>query len=287
MKFIFYNENEYRLRAGWRITLTTMLVISLLVIFSLLIPGQTGVMIALAFILIGVLWISARVIDKRPCEEFGFTINSAWFLDFFAGNVMAALAMSGIVFVLMVTSQIEFADTNITFFEWDFFSGLISALVLMTAVSIWEEAYFRSYLITNLREGFLSRSGRKHTPVLAAVLVSSVIFGLAHATNPHSSWIALTNITIAGIVLAYPYIKTRSIAISVGMHLSWNYFQGVIFGLPVSGMKMENSITTATVTGSEFITGAEFGPEGGIIGFLGLILMALLCHIYLVLFYKK
>ncbi len=263
------------------------MVISLLVIFSLLIPGQTGAMVALAFILIGVLWISARVIDKRSYEEFGFTINSAWFLDFFAGNVMAAMAMSGIVFVLMVSGQIEFADTNLTFFEWDLFSGLISAMVLMTAVSIWEEAYFRSYLITNLREGFLSRSGRKHTPVLVAVLVSSVIFGLAHATNPHSSWIALTNITIAGIVLAYPYIKTRSIAISVGMHLSWNYFQGVIFGLPVSGMKMEKSITTATVTGSEYITGAKFGPEGGIIGFLGLILMALLCHIYLILFYKK
>ncbi len=263
------------------------MVISLLVIFSLLIPGQTGAMVALAFILIGVLWISARVIDKRSYEEFGFTINSAWFLDFFAGNVMAAMAMSGIVFVLMVSGQIEFADTNLTFVEWDLFSGLISAMVLMTAVSIWEEAYFRSYLITNLREGFLSRSGRKHTPVLVAVLVSSVIFGLAHATNPHSSWIALTNITIAGIVLAYPYIKTRSIAISVGMHLSWNYFQGVIFGLPVSGMKMEKSITTATVTGSEYITGAKFGPEGGIIGFLGLILMALLCHIYLILFYKK
>jgi uncharacterized protein len=284
---IFYNHTEKRLRAGWRITLTTMLIISLLVVFSFLIPYQTGIMVIMAIILLVVLWFSSRAIDKRPYVEYGFELNTNWFVEFAAGNLMAALAMGGIVLTLAVSGHTTLAGSNISLIGLDGLSALFTALVLMTAVSIWEEAYFRSYLITNLQEGIYTQWIGSTGAVILAVLLSSILFGIAHTTNPHASWMAVINITIAGIVLAYPYIVTGSIAISVGMHLSWNYFQGMVFGLPVSGMQMEESILAAEVKGPEIITGADFGPEGGIIGFLGLILLAVLCRIYLILFYKK
>jgi hypothetical protein len=48
------------------------------------------------------------------------------------------------------------------------------------------------------------------------------------------------------------------------MHLTWNFFQGPIFGFEVSGIESE-SIINQSVTGSDYITGGEFGFEGSLL----------------------
>ena len=287
MRTIFYNDNEKRFRAGWRILITTMLAFSILILLAAFIPWQLGFQVVLAAAVLLVLFFASKNIDKRSFHEFGFELNQSWFKDFLAGNGMAIIAMGAIVLFARQMGWFTLVGVDFTLFEPKFLIGLFSSLLFMIAVSVWEEAYFRSYLITNIKEGMQFNRLDNRIPIVIAVLLSSFIFGFAHITNPNASVISSLNITLAGIVLAYPYIVTKSIAIPVGMHLSWNYFQSVVFGLPVSGQPLEPSILRFETPGPEIYTGGNFGPEAGIIGLLGLIFMWSLSYFYIVRFYKK
>lgn len=287
MRTIFYNSDENRFRAGWRIFITTAIAFSMLLVLALVIPWQLGFQVSLAVVVLLVLFFAAEIIDKRSFAEFGFDLGRMWFKDFMAGNIMAIAAMSLLVLIAVMTGWFKLADVHFPFFEAQFFIGLLSSLIFMVAVSVWEEAYFRSYLITNIKEGFDVTWLGKSAPTVIAVLISSFIFGFAHITNPNATLISSLNISLAGIVLAYPYVVTKSIAIPVGMHLSWNYFQGVVFGLPVSGQPLEPAILRFETPGPDVYTGGSFGPEAGIIGLFGLIFMWSLSYVYIVRHYKK
>ncbi|TVQ00768.1 MAG: CPBP family intramembrane metalloprotease [Balneolaceae bacterium] len=284
---IFYNSDEARIRALWRIIITTILIISLVIVWALIFQTRFWITLGLGFIVPSILWLVSKFIENRHFPEFGLFVNKTWVQDFIAGNIMAAFVMSAMLLLLIYLGFAEVTSiTNI----WEnpaIVSVLFQSLIFMLAVSLWEEAYFRGYLITNMKEGFQAGFINKQKAMVIAVIVSSIIFGAAHSGNPNASLFAVINIFMAGVVLAYPYIKSKSLGISVGMHLSWNYFQGVVFGMPVSGLHMSDSFAETKISGPELITGGQFGPEGGAAGLVGLLMLAVICHLYLALFYKK
>jgi len=63
------------------------------------------------------------------------------------------------------------------------------------------------------------------------------------------------------------FLKTNKIWLPIGLHFTWNYFQGFVYGFPVSGFNKQ-SLYDITITGSEFWTGLDYGPEGGMIGII-------------------
>jgi membrane protease YdiL (CAAX protease family) len=93
--------------------------------------------------------------------------------------------------------------------------------------------------------------------------VSAVIFSLMHIGNPNVSAIGLTNIVLVGILFSYMFIKSGSIWMPIGYHITWNYFQGDVFGFQVSGLK-QVGIYKTTILNDNIINGGAFGPEGGI-----------------------
>ena len=284
---IFINPEENRLRAGWRILITTLIIISFLIVFSLFVQSRTTLMAGLAVIVLFVLLFSSSVIDNRPFGEFGFRMTVGWLGNFIVGNFLAILSITLIVAVQAGAGWLTINIATTDILNRSLLFEITNMFILMFAISIWEEAYFRGYLITNLKEGLrLSETG-KNRAILTAIILAAFIFGIAHANNPNATILSIFNISVAGIVLAYPYIKTGSMALPVGMHLSWNFFQGSVFGLPVSGVEMQEAIVTTTVTGPDLITGGLFGPEGGLLGLAGLGAMAMFCYLYLVMFYKK
>ena len=287
----FFNDQEGRLRAFWRLLLQfTISLISAAVLTStayvafFLFGGEglgrgvienlpsspsflpvTGVM-SLAAALFSV-WLAGRLFDRRPFSEFGLRIDGGWWLDFGFGLSLGALLMMGIFFVELSAGWITVTGTfEATNRSDPFFPAILAPLVLFVCVGIYEELVYRGYQLRNMAEGLnFPGIGPKGAVVLAWVL-SSFLFGLLHLQNPNASTISTINITFAGLLLGVGYVLTGRLAIPIGLHITWNFFQGNVFGFPVSGLEpLSATFVSIEQGGPSLFTGGAFGPEAGLL----------------------
>ena len=108
---------------------------------------------------------------------------------------------------------------------------------------------------------------------------SSLIFGILHVTNPHATWISTIGITLAGLFLGFGYIRTHQLWLPIGLHIGWNFSEGVVFGFPVSGWT-GFQITNSTFTGPQLWTGGPFGPEAGLFVLPALLIGTVLIYLF-------
>jgi membrane protease YdiL (CAAX protease family) len=99
----------------------------------------------------------------------------------------------------------------------------------------------------------------------AALVVTSALFGLAHIANPNATWFSSFAIAVeAGVLLGGAYMLTRSLWMPMGLHAAWNFTQGFIFDVPVSGTN-QNGLVEAKLSGPEILSGGGFGLEASVI----------------------
>jgi membrane protease YdiL (CAAX protease family) len=137
------------------------------------------------------------------------------------------------------------------------FSGFLPALLasaIFPAVS--EELVFR---------GILFRWIEDFGGSWAALLLTSAFFGASHLMNPHATPIAAIGIAFeAGVMLGAAYMLTRSLWLPMGLHAAWNFAQGEIYDIPVSGTPV-HGVVNARLSGDPLLTGNGFGLEASII----------------------
>jgi hypothetical protein len=107
--------------------------------------------------------------------------------------------------------------------------------------------------------------------VIAAWVISSAVFSVLHAFNPESSLVSTANLFVAGLILGTGYVLTGSLAIPIGLHITWNISLGNVYGFPVSGLAVPSQFATVVATelaGPALWTGGAFGPEAGLLGLL-------------------
>ena len=130
----------------------------------------------------------------------------------------------------------------------------LSASLVLAA--FMEEIIFRAYLLQNLVD--VRR-------MVFGVLFTSVVFWIVHSLNPHiytSPWPA-ANLFGAGVLLALAYLVSGNIWFPTAMHFGWNFAQGPLLGIPVSGITFEGMLSLTPAEGSpDWLTGGEFGLEG-------------------------
>ncbi len=276
MRNPFFNHQENRLRSFFRVFLFIFLFIIMMGIPSLIpIPGLDYLVRSL--LIFGLFYVMFRFADQRSWDYAGLLINRNWIKEC-AARIGIAGGVMGLIFLV----QWQSGTLEITGYGWDRSSqnGWVMPFLLfffqMVCVGFYEELMSRGYLIPNITEGFSFGSISPQKATIGAIFLSSAIFGLLHAGNPNSSLIAVINITLAGIMLAVPYVLTGRLAYSIGIHFSWNFFQGGIFGFPVSGMEFRSSIIQIQQGGESWLTGGSFGPEAGVIGILGILLILIL-----------
>ena len=98
-----------------------------------------------------------------------------------------------------------------------------------------------------------------------ALALTSLLFGAAHLANPNASWIAAGGIAIeAGVMLGAAYMLTRSLWLPMGLHAAWNFTQGEIYDIPVSGTAVDGMVD-ARLAGNPLLTGNGFGLEASVI----------------------
>ncbi len=191
-----------------------------------------------------------KFVDKKPFSSLGFEKGGIW-KDILKGLALGFIIMLIGFTVLIATKQIEFINMNFNLFSF------ILSFGIYIFVAVYEEILLRGYVLNNLMCSF-----NKYI----ALLISSVIFSLLHAGNPHVNLFTLFELFIAGILLGLPYILTKKLWFSIALHFSWNFFQGTIFGFNVSGQEnysiIETKFRVATIW-----NGGDFGFEGSIISF--------------------
>ena len=135
-------------------------------------------------------------------------------------------------------------------------AGAVQQLTLAAAAALMEEIIFRG-IVFRLTEAAFGTG--------FAVAASAALFGVAHAVSSHPTLLALVAVAVeAGILLALAYVVTRRLWFAIGTHAAWNFTQGGIFGLAVSGHGSEGLLIGRT-SGPEWLTGGKFGPEASVI----------------------
>lgn len=300
MKNIFVNSTEQRLRTGWRI-LIFMFIFWVFASLIFLIKPLLGDITKREFlqnyslIIVSVLALGAsiavplarKILDKRSFVSLGLKVNKKSFQDILFGFFLSGL-MAAVFFTLMIVlGFVEFngfnfnnskavTEPSFNFVQFMSVISIGSMLLLLLEhilVGYWEELVFRGYLLQNLSDGL---------GLITAIVISCIIYGLIHATNPNASLLSSSIIVLFGFLRIFGYLATKMLWLSIGMHIGWNFFQGPIFGFAASGHKKATLINHTITSNQEYLTGGEFGPEGSL-----LIIPILILALFVMRWYGK
>jgi membrane protease YdiL (CAAX protease family) len=98
-----------------------------------------------------------------------------------------------------------------------------------------------------------------------ALAISALLFGAAHLANPNATpWAALAIAIEAGLLFGLLYHLTRSLPLCMGLHAAWNFAQGTIYGIPVSGLDADGWLVSRR-TGPDWLSGGAFGAEASVV----------------------
>ncbi|WML34396.1 type II CAAX endopeptidase family protein [Clostridium sp. OS1-26] len=282
MKSIFINKDA-QLRSGFKVLLALITVILSIILFSSLygtllhilfkdqVPKNEWLTILEKIILDGsftliplAFW---KWIDKKPFQELGLISVKKGSRSIVSGIIWGSISMT-FVFIILIGCGSSYLVNSLSSPEIS--QSLIIGLIINMFVGFSEELFFRGYLLTILAD-------RKNK--LMALIVSSLIFSLMHMGNPNIKPLALINIFLLGLLLGFLYLKSSNIWMPVGFHIAWNYVQGYIWGFQLSGGETQGLYQTQFLHES-ILNGGKFGPEGGLVVTLILILSFILAKIY-------
>lgn len=224
---------------------------------GLVLTGLSGLVVSVV-----VLPPCGRFLDRRRLRDFGFRLDRDWWVDCGFGLALGAGLQAAVFGVGWLAGWFRVTATFAS--EGSFAVGFASVLVLFLSVGVYEELVARGWLLTNLAEGL--RFAGERVAVGVAVALSAGVFGVAHAMNPGATALSTAIIALAGVLLALGYVLTGELAIPIGVHVTWNLFQGAVFGFGVSGLSLPATVLETEPTGPTLLTGGSFGPEAGLLG---------------------
>lgn len=199
-------------------------------------------------------WICVRF-EKGRVSDLGLRLNRRWWGEAFQG---ASLGMG----LILLSALIVLATGG---FHWErdttaTLQGLVAGAWLYVGVALSEELLFRGFVFQRLIKGMGEWPGQ---------ILMAILFAAAHWGNPGMSgatkvWATL-NITLAAVMLGLAYVKTRSLALPMGLHFGWNWAQGNLLGFGVSGTTSQAGLLHPVFhQRPEWLTGGVFGLEASL-----------------------
>lgn len=201
-------------------------------------------------------------VESHRVAAQGLPLAPGWRRQFSAGCALGFILVAIAVSAVGVLGALKFQAT----LNSHSLLRMILVLWVLLVGSLAEELMFRGYPFQRLVEA-IGAGG--------AILVFSALFGLVHLMNPGASFWGLFNTVAIGVVLSVAYLRTGALWLPWGIHFAWNATLGVVFGLPVSGIRLFNIVIRTTAAGSHWLTGGTYGLEaslpGAVVVLLGLV----------------
>ena len=268
MMTVFINPDTHILRGGWRLAIFLALVVipqfaSFLYIDTPQIAQGNEVPVSTAAIVfyfvaitwvLFISWICLHFVDQVDFSSLGFFLHRRW-----ARDIGVGFGLSFVMIGLVVLIQSLGGGTTIKVYPTpalEAFYEVLGALLLFGVSASFEEILFRGYPLQTLLRSI---------PPAAAVVISALIFAIAHSNNPSPTLLSTANTFLAGIWLGVAYLKTRTLWFPTGLHIGWNWTMGALYGLPVSGLHVPaRPLLVAESAEPVWLTGGVYGPEGGV-----------------------
>ena len=190
----------------------------------------------------GMYWLYVRKIERRPVAELAgkhAVREAGW------GAVGGSLLFCATLAALYLAGAYRVTATA----PW---TVMIGPFFGMIVIGFLEEILFRG-IVFRILQGWLG--------TWLAVLISVLVFTLAHAPNQGATAIALACVAGAGLLLCAAYMLTGRLWLGIGFHIGWNFTQGGLFSVPVSGHPAKGMVQ-GVLTGPNGLTGGTFGVEG-------------------------
>ncbi len=284
----FFNPQTGLLRSGWRalifIAMSPQMLLSLLSRAES--PGSgtvlnVGFAIILVFVIyigwtVSISWLCLRFLDRLSLSSLGFAFYRHWWRHILWGCAIGASMIIAIVVLQMAGGGTRVMPNTVWWRSGvPDYSGVVTvagevffALILLILAGAFEELIYRGYPFQTLLRGL---------PAAAPIVISAILFGVAHMQNPNRTFFSTFNTALAGIWLSVAYLKTRSLWFPTALHFSWNWMMGSFLGLPVSGLQISrHSILLSTSENPIWLTGGNYGCEGGAAATLVLIVATIL-----------
>ena len=202
-------------------------------------------------------WFCLELLDQRDFAILGLWFYSGWGREVAWGLAGSTALMTIIVAATLVAHGVSYSGMNASAHT---LAGMLSLGAFMALAAAFEEIAFRGYGFQRLVEA---------VGPLAAVAISAGLFGVAHLRNPSATPLSTANTALAGVLFSVAYLRTRALWFPIGLHWAWNFFQGPVFSLPVSGIFFQPTLLRAQLGGApSWLTGGAYGPEGGLVATL-------------------
>lgn len=202
-------------------------------------------------IMTGTVIIYCRLIEKRKLRTMGF-INKNLIKEYAIGIVIGGIIFSYAVLICTASGTLAFNGISP-----DFAAGTIVLFFLAYMVQgMSEEVLCRGYFMVSVS---------RRSSLVAAVIANSIVFACLHLLNPGISILAFINLVLFGVFASLYMLRRGSIWGAAAIHSSWNFMQGNLYGISVSGTGRTTSVLSSALSPSgSLINGGTFGLEGGL-----------------------
>lgn len=203
-----------------------------------------------ALVLVAAYWVYVRWWERRSVRELS---PSGALPELLGGLLLGGLLFSAVVAVLALAGAYSLDAARPL---GDLGAATAALLPKIAAGALIEELLFRLLALRLLERSFGPGWG---------LALSSLLFGLAHLGNAGATPLIGTMLGVElGLLLGAAYLLTRRIWLCTALHLAWNFAQGGIFSIAVSGQSGDGWLRGA-LSGPAWLTGGEFGAEGSVV----------------------
>ena len=238
-----------------RLVLGTLFMLAAVIvaqIVAFVLPGRAAFLsdLSAAVIVVAIITLAyiafVRLVEKRPVMELSLTGAAT---EIGAGLLLGAVLIGITVGVMGMLGYYRV-------------EGIHSALLLVLALPVMISS---AYIEEILFRGTLLRLLEEWLGTWIALSLSALLFGAVHLMNPHATlWSAIAIAIEAGLLLGGAFILTRRLWLAIGIHFAWNYVQGSVLGVAVSGNQF-GGLLDVSLSGPTLISGGSFGAEASII----------------------